>query len=160
MLIDIFYQPIYQYLRRFCGNRQDAEDLTQDTFVKVWSSLESYNSRFKFTTWIYTIAYRVYIDWQLKNSRNTICHNNRWWQDNESGTFTNVVERQIAQRLYEAVDQLGEDKKHVVYLHYYQGLSITETAKVLNIATSTVKYRLREVFKILREKLNFEEKEK
>jgi RNA polymerase sigma factor (sigma-70 family) len=57
------------------------------------------------------------------------------------------------------VDLLDEDKKHVVHLHYYQGLSIRETAKVLNVATSTVKYRLREVMKILKDKLIVEEKE-
>jgi RNA polymerase sigma-70 factor (ECF subfamily) len=55
------------------------------------------------------------------------------------------------------VDQLDEDKKQIVHLHYYQGLSIRETAKVLGIATSTVKYRLREVFKILRAKIGVEE---
>jgi len=55
------------------------------------------------------------------------------------------------------VDQLDEDKKLVVHLHYYQGLSIRETAKVLDVATSTVKYRLREVFKILRVKLGVRE---
>jgi RNA polymerase sigma-70 factor (ECF subfamily) len=55
------------------------------------------------------------------------------------------------------VDQLDEDKRDVVHLHYYQGLSIRETAKVLGIAKSTVKYRLREVFKILRAKINIEE---
>jgi RNA polymerase sigma factor (sigma-70 family) len=57
------------------------------------------------------------------------------------------------------VDQLDEDKRHVVHLHYYQGLSLRETAKVLNIATSTVKYRLREVLKTLRVKLGVRETE-
>jgi RNA polymerase sigma factor (sigma-70 family) len=55
------------------------------------------------------------------------------------------------------VGRLDEDKKHVVHLHYYQGLSIRETAKVLNVATSTVKYRLREVFKTLRVKFGVRE---
>ena len=83
-----------------------------------------------------------------------------WWQeciDQNPGPFANLAERQMALRLYEAVDELDEDKKHVVHLHYYQGLSLRETAKVLNIATSTIKHRLREVFKILRIKLGFPE---
>jgi len=63
----------------------------------------------------------------------------------------------MALRLYEAVDELDEDKKHVVHLHYYQGLSLRETAKVLNIATSTLKYRLREVFKALRANFDVQE---
>jgi RNA polymerase sigma-70 factor (ECF subfamily) len=70
-----------------------------------------------------------------------------------------VADRQTAQRLYEAVDQLDEDRRHVVHLHYYQGLSIRQTAEVLNVATSTVKYRLREVLRILRTRIVVEENE-
>ena len=84
----------------------------------------------------------------------------QWWQeciDKNPGPFANLAKTQLAQRLYQAVNRLNEDKKHVVHLHYYQGLSIRETAKVLNISTSTVKYRLREVFKALRAKFGVRE---
>ena len=83
-----------------------------------------------------------------------------WWQeciDQNPGPFANLAERQMALRLYEAVDELDEDKKHVVHLHYYQGLSLRETAKVLNIATSTIKHRLREVLKALRANFDVQE---
>jgi RNA polymerase sigma factor (sigma-70 family) len=63
----------------------------------------------------------------------------------------------MAKHLYKAVEQLDDGKKHVVHLHYYQGLSLRQTAKVLNISISTVKYRLREVIKTLREQLGVEE---
>jgi RNA polymerase sigma-70 factor (ECF subfamily) len=65
----------------------------------------------------------------------------------------------LAKHLYETVDQLDEDKRNIVHLHYYQGLSIRETSKVLGVATSTVKYRLREVLRILRVKVGVEENE-
>ena len=161
-LLKIYYADIYSYLRRLCGSRHDAEDLTQQTFLKVWSSFDGFKGRSKFSTWLYRIAHNTYIDWQRKNSRGTQSCPDQWWQeciDQNSGPFTNLAERQLAQRLYEAVDLLDEDKKHVVHLHYYEGLSIRETAKVLDIATSTVKYRLREVMKILKDKLIVEEKE-
>ena len=70
-----------------------------------------------------------------------------------------LYERQLARRLYETVDQLDDDKRNVVHLHYYQGLSIKETSKALGVATSTVKYRLREVLRILRVKIGVEENE-
>ena len=161
-LLKIYYADIYSYLRRLCGSKQDAEDLTQQTFLKVWSSLGSFAYRSKFSTWLYKIAHNTYIDWQRKNSRGIQSRADQWWQgctDKNSGPFANVAESQLTQQLYEAVDQLDEDKKHVVHLHYYQGLSLRETAKVLGIATSTVKYRLREVFKILRTKISIEENE-
>ena len=159
-LLKIYYADIYSYLRRLCGSRHDAEDLTQQTFLKVWSSLDGFAGRSKFSTWLYRIAHNTYLDWLRKNTAGTQSRPDQWWQeciDQNPGPFANVTERQLAQRLYEAVDRLDEDRKHVVHLHHYQGLSIRETAKVLNIATSTVKYRLREVFKALRAKLGVRE---
>jgi len=159
-LLKIYYADIYSYLRRLCGSRHDAEDLTQQTFLKAWSSLDGFAGRSKFSTWLYRIAHNTYLDWLRKNTVGTQSRPDQWWQeciDQNTGPFANLAERQLAQRLYEAVSQLDEDKKHVVNLHYYQGLSIRETAKVLNIATSTVKYRLREVFKVFRVKLDVRE---
>ena len=156
-LVEIFYADIYSYLRRLCGSAADAEDLTQQTFLKVWSSLDSFAGRSKFSTWLYRIAHNTYIDWQRRNAVDTRNHPGQWWQDctdNNSGPVADAAYRQLARSLYEAVDGLDDDKKHVVHLHYYQGLSIRETAKVMGIAKSTVKYRLREVFKILRAKIN------
>ena len=161
-LLKIYYADIYSYLRRLCGSKQDAEDLTQQTFLKVWSSLDSFNGHSKFSTWLYRIAHNTYIDWQRRNVGSIQSDTDRWWQDcidQNPGPFANLAKTQLAQHLYEVVDRLDEDKKHVVHLHYYQGLSIRETAKVLDIATSTVKYRLREVFKILRTKISIEENE-
>lgn len=155
-LLKIYYADIYAYLRRLCGSRHDAEDLTQQTFLKAWSSLDGFAGRSRFSTWLYRIAHNTFLDWLRKNTVSAQSHTDQWWQeciDQNPGPFANLAERQSAQRLYQAVDQLDEDKKHVVHLHYYQGLSLRETAKVLDIATSTVKYRLREVFKILRVKL-------
>jgi len=161
-LLEIYYADIYSYLRRLCGSAADAEDLTQQTFLKVWSSLGSFAGRSKFSTWLYKIAHNTYIDWQRENADSTHDCSDQWWADcidQNPSPLVNLAERQLAQCLYEAVDQLDKDKKHIVHLHYYQGLSIRETSKVLGIATSTVKYRLREVFKIIRTKIGVEESE-
>jgi RNA polymerase sigma-70 factor (ECF subfamily) len=159
-LLTIYYADIYSYLRRLCGSRHDAEDLTQQTFLKAWSSLSSFAGRSKFSTWLYRIAHNTFLDWLRKNNVGTQSHSEQWWQeciDQNPGPFANLAERQMALRLYEVVDELDEDKKHVVHLHYYQGLSLRETAKVLDIATSTIKNRLRGVFKALRAKFDVQE---
>lgn len=67
--------------------------------------------------------------------------------------MANAADRQMTQRLYELVEQLDDDQRHVVHLHYYQQLSLRQTAQVLNVTTSTVKHRLREVLAILRARL-------
>jgi len=161
-LLEIYYAGVFAYLRRLCGSSNDAEDLTQQTFVKVWTSLDGFGGRSRFSTWLHRIAYNTYVDWQRKNKGNIQSQTDHWWQectDTNPDPLADAADRQLAQRLYEAVDQLDEDKKHVVHLHYYQELSIRETAKVLNVATSTVKYRLREVLKILRARIDVEENE-
>ena len=161
-LLRIYYEDIFSYLRRLCGSQADAEDLTQQTFLKVWSSLDSFAGRSKFSTWLYRIAYNTYIDSQRKKPSDVRPGADQWWHectDSNPGPSQEFAQYQLSQRLYEAVDRLDEDKKHTVHLHYYQGLSLRETAKVLGIATSTVKYRLREVLRILRVKIGVEENE-
>jgi RNA polymerase sigma-70 factor (ECF subfamily) len=150
------------YLRRLCGSQADAEDLTQETFLKVWSSLDGFKGRSKFSTWLYRIASNTYIDWQRRNASSVQSNTDRWWQEctaQNPGPFADVAERQLARQLYEAVDRLDDDKKQVVHLHYFQGLSLKETSNVLGVATSTVKYRLREVLRTLRGKIGVEENE-
>ena len=61
-----------------------------------------------------------------------------------------MARRDLAARLFRLVEELHPDLRDTIHLHYYQGLSLKETAEVLNIATSTVKYRLREALEILR----------
>lgn len=161
-LLKICYPDVFAYLRRLCGSRQDAEDLTQQAFLKVWSSLDRFTGRSKFSTWLHRIAYNTYVDWRRTEAGGVRNRPDPWWVDcvdTNPGPSANAADHQLAQRLYEAVDQLDEDKRHVVHLHYYQQLSIRQTAKVLNVATSTVKYRLREVLRILRTKIVVEENE-
>ena len=118
-LLTIYYSDIYAYMRRLSGNNREAEDLTQQTFLKVWSSLGGFKGRSKFSTWLYRIAYNTYIDWRRGNTNQTRCCPDQWWlerEDGDPGPPAKVAESQLAQRLYEAVDQLDEDKRHVVHL--------------------------------------------
>jgi len=161
-LLGMYYADVFAYLRRLCGNRQDAEDLTQQTFLKVWASLNGFAGNSKFSTWVYSIAHNNFIDRHRTNNGKMRFESAQWWQecaDDSQSPFAIAAERQAAQRLYQAVDRLDDDKRYIVHLHYYQGLSLKETAKVLGIATSTVKYRLREVLKILRVKMSTEQNE-
>ncbi|MHC4648605.1 MAG: RNA polymerase sigma factor [Planctomycetota bacterium] len=154
-LLSLFYQRIFNYLRRLCGSTLNAEDLTQETFVKAWSSLNGYEGQCEFTTWVHKIAYHVYIDWRRRKDP-TMPQSDAWWQeqtDNNPGPFKSAEERQLAERLYRLVDQLTEEKKQVIYLHFYQGLSLRDAAYVLNEASSTVKYRFRKAMKHLRSQM-------
>jgi len=153
-LVAEFYQRIFAYFRRLCGNDQDAADLTQGTFSKVWASLGSYQQRSTFSTWLHGIAHHVYVDWRRKPSR-ADPQTEEWWETRVAegpSPYEDAAERELVRQLYQWVDQLDEGQKHLVHLHYYQGLSLSETAEVLGVATSTVKYRLRGALDSLRAK--------
>jgi len=151
-LIDLHYRRIFSYFRRLCGNDEDAQDLTQKTFLKVWSALGSFQGRSSFSTWIHAIGYYVYVDWRRRRHHSQP-QTEAWWENcvaEGSSPFEDAAERDSAHQLHTLVGQLEDGLKQVIHLHYYQGLSLQETAEVLNIATSTVKYRLRDALDFLR----------
>ncbi len=148
----LFYERIFAYFRRLCGNDDDAADLTQKTFFKVWTSLATYQRRSSFSTWLHGIAHHVYVDWRRTNKLADF-QPDEWWETRAAegpSPFEDAAERDMAHRLFALVNRLEERAKEAVHLHYYQGLSLDETAEALGIATSTVKYRLREALDYLR----------
>lgn len=151
-LVSLFYKPIYAYFRRQCANDSDAADLTQKTFFKVWLSLSSYQGRSSFTTWLHTIAHHVLVDWR-RTLRSTEPQSDEWWENrpaDQTGPSEEAAEKELAERLHSLVGELDNETRETVHLHYYQGLSLSETAEVLGIAASTVKYRLRSAIEFLK----------
>ena len=151
-LIGLFYEKIYAYFRRLCGNDEDAADLTQKTFLKVWSGLAAFQGRSSFSTWIHGIGHHVYVDWRRRKDISGF-QADSWWETCAAegpSPFENAAEQDTARQLYALVQQLEEGAREAVHLHYYPGLTLQETAEVLNIATSTLKYRLREALNLLR----------
>jgi len=151
-LVAQFYERIYAWFRRLTAHEADASDLTQKTFCKVWSSLESYQGRSSFSTWLHGIGHHVYVDWRRRKNINEQ-PSDEWWldcTDDGPSPSDTAAEREEARQLYAFVERLDEDARQTVHLHYYQGLSIAETAEALGIATSTVKYRLRKAIEFLK----------
>jgi RNA polymerase sigma-70 factor (ECF subfamily) len=154
-LLRLFYKQIFNYLRRLSGSSTDAEDLTQETFAKVWASLGGYRHKCSFSTWIHTIAYHTYLDWHRKPDR-VVARSDQWWQerlDTNPGPFESVEEKRLAEEAYRLVEQLDKDQRQVIYLHFYQGLSLRQTAHVLGESPSTIKYRFRKVMKHLKSQM-------
>jgi RNA polymerase sigma-70 factor (ECF subfamily) len=150
-LVSLFHQRVYAYFARLCP-REDAEDLTERTFFKIWTSMSNYGGRSSFSTWLHSIAHHVYVDWRRKRNPGQ-SQPPEWWETlpcPEPNPFESLAERDLAIRLYRLVDTLDEETRALVHLHYYQDLSIREVSEALNIATSTVKYRLRQALDFIR----------
>jgi len=154
-LVDRFYEAVYAFLRRLCGSEADAEDLTQKTFARVWTALPRFEGRSSVAAWLHGIAHHVYQDWR-RTDRRFESRPDTWWADcadERKGPDTLAMEGDLAAALYAAVDQLEPSVRDTVHLHYYQGLTLDETAHALDLATSSVKYRLRSAVQLLQKRL-------
>jgi RNA polymerase sigma-70 factor (ECF subfamily) len=155
-LIELFYERIYAFLRRLAANDADAADLTQRTFGRVWQALPTFAGRSSVSSWMHSIAYHVYVDWRRADHRSEP-RSNEWWASRPAPGATPadiVAQTDLAAAVYGSVDELEPDLRHTVQLHYYQGLTLQETADALGVATSTVKYRLRQALAELQRKLD------
>jgi RNA polymerase sigma-70 factor, ECF subfamily len=154
-LIELFYERIYAFLRRLAANDADAADLTQRTFSRAWQALPGFAGRSSVASWIHSIAYHAYVDWR-RADRHTEPRSNEWWAARpapEARPDEIVARTDLAATVYGLVDELEPELRHTVQLHYYQDLTLQETADVLGVATSTVKYRLRQALAELQKKV-------
>ena len=144
-LVELFYERIYAFLRRLTGNEADAADLTQRTFGRAWQALPSFVGRSSLASWLHGIAHHVYVDWR-RADRRTESRSEEWWADCPAVEHTpdeTVARSDLAAVLYASVEKLDPDLRDTIHLHYYEDLTLQETADALDVATSTVKYRLR-----------------
>ena len=154
-LIDLFYERIYAFLRRLSGNDADAADLTQNTFKRAWQSLPSFAGRSSVGSWLHGIAYHIYVDWR-RLDRHTEPRSTEWWAACPAegpSPAEAAVRNDLATALYSFVERLEPDLRDTVHLHYYQDLTLQETSEALGVATSTVKYRLRQALSELQKRL-------
>jgi RNA polymerase sigma-70 factor, ECF subfamily len=154
-LIELYYERVYAFLRRLAAHDADAADLTQRTFARVWQALPTFAGRASVSSWIHGIAYHVYVDWRRANGH-AEPRSTEWWATRPSPEALPdeaVAQADLAATVYRSVDTLEPDLRHTVQLHYYQELTLDETADALGIATSTVKYRLRQALAELQRRL-------
>lgn len=155
-LVDRHYAAIYAFLRRLAGTEAGAADLTQTTFARVWRALPGFSGRSSLRAWLHGIAHHVYVDWRRRDGR-LESRPDEWWleqADTRSGPDLQTASNDLAASLYATVDRLEADLRETVHLHYYQELTLEQTAEALGIATSTVKYRLRQALDQLQSRLS------
>jgi RNA polymerase sigma-70 factor (ECF subfamily) len=149
-----FYSPrIYTHIFRLVRSREEAEDLTQETFVLAYRKIAQYDQSRPFRNWLYTIATNV--------SRNSArARSRRIPLGSDQGDVADVVRvgesaesRESNERLAEAVNQLPDPLPTLIQLHYQEGLTIREAAEIIGMTESAAKVALHRARKTLRERL-------
>jgi RNA polymerase sigma-70 factor (ECF subfamily) len=137
VLVEKYRQKVFQTAMGFLHNTDDAEDLTQDIFVKVWKSLGSFDQRSAFTTWLYRIAVNMAINVVRKNKiRSFIGINDEVNESNyaNNNADDNLIRREQKAEIRRAMDKLKASQKKAFVLFYYQELNMKEVADVLNMS--------------------------
>jgi RNA polymerase sigma factor (sigma-70 family) len=148
---------MYYYFYRMLGNSvEQANDFLQELFMKLIEKPESYNPSYNFSTWLYSIA-------------NNMCKNEyrrrsirMEYQSAEALEpkldFLNestIDQEQVIEKIFQTLEQLGEEHRSAFLLRYREGFSIKEVAEILELPEGTVKSRLFYAKKMLSEKLEY-----
>lgn len=162
-LVDRYQGRLVNYLLRMVGNVQDAHDLAQDVFMKVYAALDRFDDQYRFSTWLFRVAQNAAID-QIRKRRLKLVSINRADKDDEGGgdwdlpspgltpyQETRNVERGIAIR--DAIENLPDEYRDLIELRHYAELSYDEIAQLKSMPLGTVKNKLFRGRQMLKEKL-------
>lgn len=153
-LMDQYGQEILQLSYSYVKNRELAEDLTQDIFVKCYQSLHTYKGKSKIRTWLWRIAINHCKDYLKSWYKNHVfLSSDEYIYSGESGHSTEqaVIRQDEEERLAHSVMRLPIKYREVIYLHYFEEMPIREMAQVLSINNNTVKTRLRRAKALLKD---------
>lgn len=149
-LVRRYQRPISAYVYRMVGNYESALDLTQEIFIKVYSSLDRYRAEFKFSTWIYKIAHNAAVDHLRRTSTREQSlmigtDGDQFDMPIESGRLSPEQESEQRERRIEietVVRALPANYRELVILRHSQDLSYEEIVEVTGLPLGTVKNRL------------------
>lgn len=156
-LMKRYERRIFGYLLRSVRNYEDAEELTLEVFFKAYRALGAWEPKAKFSTWLYTIASNLSIDYHRAKSRQPIyvledeevIENRLVATDISSNPEKNLEDKERGQIIRDAVDELSAKQKTVFMLARYEGMQIKEVAETLGMAEGTVKIHLHRAIKKL-----------
>ena len=160
-IVHRYERELYNYLYHYLGNAANAEDVFQKTFLAVLQDCDLFDADRKFRPWLYRIATNKAIDHlrqakrfrvisQVEHDSNTVNIADAII-GNEPEPFEEPMDREIADKVREAVEQLPKPLRQAVYMVYFQGLTYREAADAVGLHFTTISLRLQSAIK----KLNF-----
>ncbi len=162
-LINRYKRGVFTLIIRMVRNREVANDLSQDTFVKLYASLSSYNPKYKFSSWLFKIANNLTIDFLRKNRPNVLSLDEPIETDRDSvriqvaSVGENPLDRaeslELGEKIKEAIMELPVDYRRVIVLRHVEDFSYEEIAEATDLPLGTVKTLLFRGRRLLRKKL-------
>ncbi len=153
ILISRHQNRIYAYILMIVKNKELADDLFQDTFIKVINTIRagSYNEEGKFLQWVMRIAHNLIIDYFRKSNRIPVIDNSKNEDFNIFDTLDimdeSIEDRMITEQIHKDVRNLIEilpdEQREVLYMRHYAEMSFKDIAEVTNVSINTALGRMR-----------------
>lgn len=145
-LIERYKNMVFTIAMKIVRNREDAEEVAQDCFIKAYQKLESYKGESKFSTWLYTIVYRTAISKIRKKQIEVSDLNDNMNKIREESCFTDPLElmKYEEQREFvaKAISKLPETEAALITLYYLNDSSVEEIEQITGLSNSNVKTKL------------------
>lgn len=145
-IVDRHKERAYNLAFRICGNREEAEELAQDSFLKAYRSLGSFKMKSSFSTWLFRIVYNTTISHVRIKKKGVLSLEDFPADANDFiGTSSSEEEAEAEYRsslVNFALQKITEEERGLISLHYYEEMSTDEMAEVTGISKSNVKVKL------------------
>jgi RNA polymerase sigma factor (sigma-70 family) len=157
-LVQRYQQYVFTLVLRFTDSREDAEEISQDVFVKAYRSLADFRGESKFSTWLYTVVRTSSITFLRKKKLDTTSLDNErtflQLENRESGFNANTMEQKSRHAMVNAaIRLLSPDDGQIITLFYKGEQSLEEIGRIMGLEPNTVKVRLHRARNRLREKM-------
>ncbi len=157
-LVQRYQQYVFTLVLRFTDSREDAEEISQDVFVKAYRSLADFRGESKFSTWLYTVVRTSSITFLRKKKLDTTSLDNErtflQLENRESAFNANTMEQKSRHAMVNAaIRLLSPDDGQIITLFYKGEQSLEEIGRIMGMEPNTVKVRLHRARNRLREKM-------
>lgn len=154
-LIRAHQEPLYAFMLRLSGKPDVAEDMVQEAFVRVLRNLDRFDDRFRFSTWLFTIARRLYVNHLQKHRPSYDSEAVGDWQGGSRRPDAIAAESEnrehVRRLLDEAIGALNPQQREIVLLFHQQDWPIQEIAEHLQMPEGTIKSHLHRARKRMQE---------
>ncbi|MFC1553708.1 RNA polymerase sigma factor [candidate division KSB1 bacterium] len=168
-IVEHYKKSVYYYAVQFLHDHHDAEDVSQEVFLKMFRSLDKFREKSKISTWLYRITFNTCIDKKRCKKSNVLLFQENNEIDETMVKYSNdhinynpekfVEHNEMDMLIEKALEKITYKEKNIFILRFYSELSLRDIAEILNVSESTIKSLLYRAIRKLRKELLFYSKE-
>ncbi len=158
-LLDLYQERLYWHIRKIVLTHDNANDVLQNTFIRIFKGIKNFQEKSTLHTWMYRIAYNESIRFLEKNKIKTLVSleqdNNSYINNLKQDEYFDGDEIQL--KLHQILSRLSDNQKRVFQMKYFDDLSFRKISEILDISENTLKSSYYSVVKTIEEKIHQEE---